>query len=90
MNYLIPHSQEWFSALAVCYQDRAIATRQILKLTGRTDVCSICGEAPATDYKVMNRSFTEDTGATARLCEYCRAIRQHLYNDCLVQLLPNA
>jgi hypothetical protein len=76
MNYLIPHTTEWFDALESCNPQQAAMTRQIVDLAGRTDVCPVCGDFPALDYKVVGASFTPQIGATIRLCDDCREIRR--------------
>lgn len=77
MKYLTPHTPEWFSALDSCNRAQAAATKQILTMAGRDDVCSVCGDDPASDYKVVGVKFSTDIGATIRLCDDCRTIRSN-------------
>ena len=76
IRHLTPHTAEWFTALESCNAMQAAQTRQIIKLAGKSDVCSVCGDAPATDYKVDGAIFALDVGATVRLCDDCREIRK--------------
>ncbi len=81
MGYLIPHTPEWFKALEALRPDQAAATRQVLDLAGSTDVCSICGDAPAKDYRVVGVKFGPNLDATVRLCDDCRDIRSQMYGE---------
>jgi len=85
MNYLTPHTAEWFAALESCNAAQAAAAKQIIKLAGRTDVCSVCGDEPATDYKVVGMQFTPSTGATTRLCDDCREVRRTMYVESFIR-----
>lgn len=71
MNYLTPHTQEWFKALEAYKPHQAAITKEIVKITGSEAVCSICGAAPTTDYKVDGAKYTESLGASIRLCNDC-------------------
>lgn len=75
MKHLMPHTPEWFVALKASNPSQAITTKQILAAAGESDVCSICGDKPAKDYKVANAQFSPTIGATIRLCDDCRRIR---------------
>ena len=85
MNYLRPHTAEWFSALESCDSTQAAFTKQIIDLAGRTDVCSVCGDAPASDYKVVGAQFSPLIGATIRLCDDCREIRRTTNGESFVK-----
>ena len=76
MTYLTPHTAEWFSALESSNPNQAAMTRQIISSAGRSDVCSVCGDTPATDYKVVGAQFSTAIGASIRLCDDCREIRR--------------
>ncbi|HXP23761.1 MAG TPA: hypothetical protein VN807_06450 [Candidatus Sulfotelmatobacter sp.] len=73
--YLKPHSPEWFAALEAFEPAQALATRRILEFAGQADVCSVCGDDPARDYKLVGASFPENAVATIRLCDDCLNIR---------------
>ena len=51
-----PHTDEWFQALEDFNPLQAAITRQIVKLAGRADVCSIRGDRPASDYMISVRT----------------------------------
>ena len=70
-----PHSPEWFAALEAFDPRQAIQTRTILQRTGRSDVCSVCGDDPAKDYKRVGGGIPVNAVATIRLCIDCRNIR---------------
>lgn len=80
-NYLKPHSPEWFAALERVNSIQAAQTTQILALAGRDDVCSICGDDPATDYKLASDQMTPGVVATLRLCDDCLRIRRIMYGE---------
>lgn len=52
-----------------------------LSLAGRDDVCSICGDDPATDYKLASDQMTPGIIATLRLCDDCLRIRRSMYSE---------
>jgi hypothetical protein len=79
--YPTPHSEEWFRALNAFNPQQAAATRRIIELAGRTDACSICGDHPANDYKLVGKYFPSDAVATIRLCDDCRSIRKASYGE---------
>src|SRR5580658_6589345 len=76
MNYLTPHTDEWFNTLESCDSSQATITRQVVLLAGRSDVCSVCGDSPASDYKIIGQHFSPEIGATIRLCHDCKEIRR--------------
>jgi hypothetical protein len=51
-------------------------TRKIIELTGRTDVCSICGDDPASDYRLAEERRPAGGADTLRLCDDCVGIRR--------------
>lgn len=80
-NYLKPHSPEWFAALEKANSSQAAQTKQILSLAGRDDVCSICGDDRAADYKLASEQMTSGVVATLRLCDDCLNIRRNMYGE---------
>jgi hypothetical protein len=75
MKHLRPHSKEWFAALTKLDPQQTNATRKMVKSAGSEDVCSMCGDRPASDYEVADKWFDADTPVTYRLCEDCLSIR---------------
>jgi hypothetical protein len=77
-NVLLPHSPEWFAAMEVWDPVRAVQTRYVVDDAGREDVCSVCGDDPAADYR-LERLFRPAGGPdTLRLCEDCVEIRKDM------------
>ncbi len=74
--FLVPHSSEWFAALEEQNPYQATQTRIIVELAGKLDVCSICGDHPASDYKMDEEIPTPGSVATLRLCADCLEIRK--------------
>jgi hypothetical protein len=73
---LIPHSQEWFAAQELWDPPKVAQTKFMIEAVGRTDVCSMCADDPARDYRLAE-AFRPPGGAdTLRLCEDCLIIRQ--------------
>ena len=60
---------------------QAAMTKQIIELAGKPEVCSICGDYPTTDYKVVGVSFRPGVDATIRLCDDCRDIRTETQDE---------
>jgi hypothetical protein len=74
MGDLEPHSVEWFAALEADAPLQAAHTRRIIEMAGRNDVCSICGDQPATDYFLEGENLPLAV-RTLRLCDDCHEIR---------------
>jgi hypothetical protein len=75
---LQPHSPEWFSAMDNWDPVKAAVTRFVIDQEGRDDVCSICGDIPASDYR-REKAFRPAGGPdTLRLCEDCLEIRKNM------------
>lgn len=69
-----PHSPEWFGALASFNPQQAAHTETIVKAAGSPEVCSVCGDNPAQDYKLTN-DLPPEAVATIRLCDDCLGMR---------------
>jgi hypothetical protein len=73
---LRPHTPEWFEALEVWNPAQAEHTRKIIQLAGDPNVCSICGDDPASDYR-LEEGYRPAAGVdTLRLCDDCLRIRR--------------
>jgi hypothetical protein len=71
-----PHSSEWFSAMDNWDPVKAAVTRFVIDQEGRDDICSICGDEPAADYR-LEKAFRPAGGPdTLRLCDDCLEIRK--------------
>lgn len=86
MAHYVPHSPEWFDALESANPEQANATRQILTATGRSDVCSVCGDVPAKDYKIKDVQLGLGIDATIRLCGDCLSIRSTMHGESFEEL----
>jgi hypothetical protein len=76
-----PHSAEWFEALERTNPRQAAVTRQALTAANREDGCSVCGDDPATDCKLVSPPPPPGVVATLRLCDDCRTIRIMTRNE---------
>ncbi len=80
-NYLKPHTREWFKALKKQNSTQAEQTSQIISLVGSSDVCSICGDEEAKDYKLENSQSITGMVVTLKLCDDCLKIRRSMQNE---------
>jgi len=74
--YLKPHTAEWFAALEKVAPHQAERTRYIIRLAGREDICSICGDVESDDYKVASEQSLPGVIDTLRLCSDCVEMRK--------------
>lgn len=72
---LIPHTPEWFAALEIWDPPQAMMTRTAIATFGRDDICSICGDDPAADYRVSAGHRPSGGVDTLRLCDDCLKIK---------------
>jgi hypothetical protein len=70
-----PHSPEWFAALEAFNPQQAAHTQQIVKLAGSSDVCSVCGDDPASAYKLTAPNMPAKAVGTIKLCADCLKLR---------------
>jgi hypothetical protein len=78
---LKPHTKEWFLALRAVNPAQANHTRQILKAAGRDDVCSVCGDHPASDFRIVSGGIPAGAPTQIRLCDDCRQMRETLQGE---------
>jgi hypothetical protein len=78
---LAPHSTEWFAALERYNPAQAAHTHLIVESERRLDVCSICGDTPAKDYRLVGHALPADAVRTLRLCNDCWGIRRGMYTE---------
>ena len=81
MNYVKPHTPEWFKKLEAVNPVQAEFTKAIVNAAEKPEVCSTCGDDPAADYKVVGVRFKDGTDATIRLCNDCRIIRAQTQDE---------
>jgi hypothetical protein len=86
-NYLKPHSEEWFAALEKQNPIQFAQTKQIISLAGSTEVCSICGDDPAKDYKLESEQAVSGMVVTLKLCEDCLNIRKNMQGENFVPFI---
>lgn len=78
---LKPHTPEWFSALEKVAPHQAEQTRAVIRLAGRDDVCSICGDVDSADYKIVSEQSAPGVIDTLRLCGDCLKIRKEMQGE---------
>jgi len=78
---LVPQSAEWFAALEKFNPMQAAQTRFIVEAEGSVDVCSICGDSPAKNYRLVGHALPTDAVCTLRLCNDCWGIRRGMYTE---------
>jgi hypothetical protein len=71
-----PHTPEWFASLELWDPLKAAATRTVIQVEGRAEVCSICGDDPAADYGLAEADRAAGGPSTLRLCDDCLVIRR--------------
>jgi hypothetical protein len=75
---LQPHSPEWFAAMDQWDPVRAAMSRFVINDAGRDDVCSVCGDDPASDYRLEKALRQAGGPNTLRLCDDCVQIRRNM------------
>ena len=74
--HLIPHSAEWFEALEVWDPIQSAMVRAVIETFESADICSVCGDEPATDYYLPKPLRSAGGVDTFRLCQDCMGIRR--------------
>ncbi|VIO70474.1 hypothetical protein CI1B_31280 [Bradyrhizobium ivorense] len=75
-RFHVPHTSEWFATLHQWDPVQAAQTKFVVDDAGREDVCSICGDDPADDYRLAKPFRPAGTTGTLRLCDDCLEIRR--------------
>lgn len=83
---LTPHTEEWFGALAAWNPQQAAHTRFVLQQAGSNAVCSICGDEPVKDYRLIGPGIPDGALCTLRLCNDCWSIRAEMHGESLALL----
>lgn len=72
---LVPHTPEWFASLEQWDPPQAMMTRVVIGAAKRADICSVCGDDPASDYILEASQRPLGGPGTLRLCDDCLEIR---------------
>ena len=80
MEQIEPHTAYWFSIVERVEPNLAKLSRHVVSAEGGEDVCSSCGDRPATDYRLVNGAKTMPGVPSLRLCDDCLAIRRSMQN----------
>lgn len=84
---LTPHTEEWFASLINWNPRQAAQTRLILEKTGSDAVCSVCGDDPVRDYRLVGPGVPDAVVCTLRLCNDCWRIRAEMYGESLALMV---
>jgi hypothetical protein len=82
----VPHTPGWFASMREWDPPKAMMTQVVIEAVGRSDVCSVCGDDPASDYQLAEAQRPPGGPSTLRLCEDCVKIRRSDGED--YQLMP--
>lgn len=77
----IPHSTEWFAALERFNPTQAAHTHLVIERAGTPVCCSVCGDTPSKNYRLVGHDLGEDAVSTLRLCDDCWDIRRGTYME---------
>ena len=75
-----PHSALWYSIIDRVEPNLAALSRRAVATEGSKEVCSSCGDVPATSYRLVNGAETMPGVPSLRLCEDCIEIRRGMNN----------
>lgn len=73
-----PNSQDWIAKLAIWNpMAAAITTRARAEAQpGQDDFCAVCGDAPATEYRIADPESSPSPVTVFRFCDDCIGIRR--------------
>ena len=86
-DFLRPHSKAWFEELEKQNPIQAAQTKRIISLAGNEEVCSVCGDDEAKDYKLEGAQATHGMVVTLRLCDDCLNIRKSMHGEHFVPFI---
>ncbi len=89
MEEIEPHTAYWWSVVGRVEPVLAALSRQAVDSEGSVDVCTLCGDQPASAYRVVNGGETMPGVPSLRLCEGCIEIRRGM-GDVLMPFLSRA
>ena len=70
-----PHSEAWFTAMEARDPKHAAIARMVTSMAGCLEVCSICGDDPANDVRLVEAGVAPSSALTLKLCDDCVGIR---------------
>lgn len=80
MEEIEPHTPYWWSVIDRVEPQLAALSRHAVVSEGGTDVCTSCGDQPASRYRVVNGAETMPGVPSLRLCDDCIGIRRGMGN----------
>lgn len=80
MEEIEPHTPYWWRVIDRVEPQLAALSRRAVASKGRTDVCSSCGDQPASLYRLVNGAETMPGVPSLRLCDGCIEIRRGMGN----------
>lgn len=75
MERVKPHSELWFSIVDRVEPNLGALARIVIEAKQSKEICSSCGDEPATDYRIANSAEAMPGVPSLRLCEECHSIR---------------
>ncbi|MFC4237717.1 hypothetical protein ACFOY8_21115 [Thalassospira xianhensis] len=80
-HILEPHSTDWFELMDKWDPVTAQQIRYVVQQVSTTEVCGICGDTPAEDYRLAPEQRPKGGIDTYRLCDDCLDIRSRLHGE---------
>lgn len=80
MEEIEPHTAYWWSAVDRVEPRLAALSRLVVASEGSVEVCTSCGDQPASAYRLVNGAETMPGVPSLRLCEDCIGIRRGMGN----------
>ncbi|MEE9374832.1 MAG: hypothetical protein V3V04_00700, partial [Rhizobiaceae bacterium] len=75
MERVKPHSELWFSIVDRVEPNLGALARIAIEAEQSKEICSSCGDRPATDYRIANSAEAMPGVPSLRLCDECHSIR---------------
>jgi len=80
MEEIEPHTPYWWSVIDRVEPQLAALSRHAVISEGSINVCTSCGDEPASPYRVVNGAETMPGVPSLRLCDDCIGIRRGMGN----------
>lgn len=80
MEEIEPHTTYWWSVIDRVEPELAALSRHAVASEGSADVCTSCGDQPASSYRLVNGAETMPGVPSLRLCDDCIEIRRGMGN----------